>query len=82
MFGDSGGPLFHEDKVIGIANSMRSADYGQYKFPVYDISFYKPLTCMGDMLKSTTLMNDDFSQVHIPEINMYLLWSQMLELKN
>lgn len=82
VFGDSGGPLFFEDKVVGIANSMRSAEYGQNKFPVYDISFYKPLSCMENMVKTTSLMNDDFSEVRIPEINMYLLWSQLLEIKN
>lgn len=80
IFGDSGGPLFHENKVIGIANSMRNVDIAESKHPIYNISFYKPLGLMSGILKNNFIKNDKFQEVHPPEILSMMLWSKSLEI--
>ena len=82
VFGDSGGPLFYENKVVGIANSMKNADYGDTKFPVYDISFYKPIELMQDMLRNRFINNDDYQDFKVPEIMSFMLWSKTIEIVN
>jgi S1-C subfamily serine protease len=82
VFGDSGGPLFYENKVVGIANSMKNANYGDTKFPVYDISFYKPIELMQDMLRNRFINNDDYQDFKVPEIMNFMLWSKMIEIVN
>lgn len=82
IFGDSGGPLFFENQVIGIANSMKSTELGQNKYPVYDISFYKPIYSIKKMLTSTNIMDENFDNTNVPEFTMLLFWSHLLEVKN
>lgn len=82
VFGDSGGPLFFENKVIGIANSMRNVDIGDKKHPVYDISFYKPLSLMEGILKDNFIQNGNFQDFKTPEIMALMLWAKSLEIEN
>jgi len=42
--GDSGGPVFHNYKVIGIMAAIRSLRFGWIQLPVFNISYVLPIT--------------------------------------
>lgn len=82
IFGDSGGPLFYENKVIGIANSMRNVDIGENKHPVYNISFYKPLSLMDGILQNYNVKGNNMDSFKIPEIMLTMLWAKSIEIED
>jgi len=54
--GDSGGPLFHKYKVVGITQAIRFVSNGWNRFPAYKISYFIPLSRFKTW--SETLDND------------------------
>ncbi len=43
IFGDSGGPVYHNYKLVGIANAIRTMNYNYGQLPVNFISFVVPI---------------------------------------
>jgi len=76
IFGDSGCPLFYDNKVIGVAISLRTASYGNMRYPVYDISYFKPISIIMNLVKEIKLENKNFEKVKIPLIIANYLWSK------
>lgn len=75
IFGDSGGPLFYKNKLIGITNSIRSLKVTEnVKVPVYNISTFKSLNLFNKILNTTSLSDKDFKNLNIPEILGVDLW--------
>lgn len=75
IFGDSGGPLFYKNKLIGITNSMRSMKVSDnLKVPVYNISTFKSLILFNNILKETGLSKEMLTDVEIPEIVGVDIW--------
>lgn len=75
VFGDSGGPLFYNNKLIGIANSIRSISVAdKIKVPVYNISTFKSLNLFNKILKESNLSKENLEEVQIPEIVGIDIW--------
>ena len=74
VFGDSGGPLFHKDKIIGISHAIKNAQSLQgINLPVYNISIFKSLkTCNKFAIDCNLLKNDnDFD---VPDVFVRNMW--------
>lgn len=61
VIGDSGGPVFHEGKVIGLAQAIRSQQvatpFGPLLMPVYHMSYVIPTQRFLDNKKIAALIN-------------------------
>ena len=80
IFGDSGCPLFYEHKVVGIGVSLRSAQYNESKFPVYDISFFKPVQNMVKLLNNSKMPFDDFNENKFPSLIANYAWTDDIKI--
>lgn len=43
VYGDSGGPVFYKDKVIGLASSIRVMGGGPFSTPIFQMGFFQPM---------------------------------------
>ena len=55
LLGDSGGPLFHQNKVVGIANAMKAYKIGKLTIPLNNFSIYKHISGSKKLLEQSKL---------------------------
>lgn len=55
LLGDSGGPLFHQNKVVGIANAMKAYKIGKITIPLNHFSIYKHISGSKKLLEDSKL---------------------------
>lgn len=77
--GDSGGPVFHNYKIVAITQAIRSVRRGYQEYPCFGISYSVPLSRFK---KWDQELNNVLSFTYKTDLPMPIMWDKFLEFES